>query len=471
MAIQKTQRGSLTVFSLVMITIGSVDSIRNLPTTALFGSSLIFFFLLAAIFFLIPCGLVSAELAAGYPEQGGVYVWVKKAFGQPWGFLAIWFQWIENVFWYPTILSFTAATIGYVIAPQLAQNKIFLISVILIAFWGATLINLRGMKSSARFSNFCAVAGLLVPMTVIIALGISWVATGHHLQVNLSPHSLIPNFHESTMWVSLTGIILSFCGIEIATVHAQDVKDPQRGFPKALMFSTFFILITLILGALAIAVVIPAGKISLVSGIMQAFSIFFAAYHLEWLLPIMALSLVIGSMGGVSNWIIAPTKGLLVAAKDGNLPEHFAAENRHGAPQRLLIYQAIIVTLLTSVFLLMPSVNGSYWLLTALAAQLYMLMYLLMFAAGIWLRFKDPEHARPFKVAGGKLGMCIIGGMGMLGSLITVIVGFIPPSNIKVGGTAHYETLLIFGLAIMTLPPILMYMRQKHCGELALPST
>src|SRR6516164_3994438 len=102
---------ALSLLSLVMITVGSVDSIRNLPATALFGSSLIFFFILGAIFFLIPTALVSAELSSAWAKQGGIYVWVKEAFGEKCGFLAIWFQWIENVIWYPTILSFVAGTV------------------------------------------------------------------------------------------------------------------------------------------------------------------------------------------------------------------------------------------------------------------------------------------------------------------------------------------------------------------------
>ena len=118
----KEKATSLTLFSLVMITIGSVDSIRNLPATALFGSSLIFFFCLAAICFLIPCALVSAELASSWAKQGGVYIWVKEAFGQRFGFLAIWFQWIENVIWYPTILAFVAGTLGYLISPDLGHH-------------------------------------------------------------------------------------------------------------------------------------------------------------------------------------------------------------------------------------------------------------------------------------------------------------------------------------------------------------
>ncbi|NDA63836.1 MAG: amino acid permease, partial [Chitinophagia bacterium] len=108
----------LSAFSLTMITVGSVDSIRNLPTTAIFGAQLVAFFIFGALFFLLPTALVSAELAAGLPREGGIYVWVRRAFGKRMGFLAIWLQWAENVIWYPTLLSFLAATFGYLIAPD-----------------------------------------------------------------------------------------------------------------------------------------------------------------------------------------------------------------------------------------------------------------------------------------------------------------------------------------------------------------
>lgn len=457
-----TSRPSLSTFALVMITVGSVDSIRNLPATALFGSSLIFFFVLAAIGFLIPCALVSGELSSTYNEQGGVYLWVKRAFGPRTGFLAIWFQWIENVIWYPTILSFVAGTIGYLIAPTLAANKFFLIAVILSAFWGATVINLFGMKSSVRFSNFCGVAGLLLPMSLIIGLGAAWLAIGKPLNVDLAPAHLIPNFHQTTLWVSLTSIMLSFCGMEIATVHASDVRDPQRAFPRAILYSCLIILITLVLGALSIAFVLPANHISLVAGIMQAYSAFFAAYHLQWLLPIAGLMLVIGALGGVSNWIIAPTRGLMVAAQDGHLPPVIQQQNKHGAPKNLLVIQSCIVTLLCGAFLMMPSVNGSYWLLNALAAQLYMLMYILMFAACIRLRMIDQQRPRGFRIPGGLLGVGLVCGIGILSCIITLVVGFIPPANIRVGSTEHYVVMISIGLFLMSMPPFLASIFRKN---------
>lgn len=444
---------ALSIFSLTMITVGSVDSIRNLPATALFGSQLLSFFILGALFFLIPTALVSAELSSGWPIEGGIYIWVREAFGKKMGFLAIWLQWIENVIWYPTILSFVGGTIGYLINPELVKNPYFLWCVIVVAFWGATIVNLSGMRSSALFADLCALFGLLLPMGLIISLGFAWVFGGNPLHIDFSLQSMLPRLGDPSMWVSLTAIIMSYCGIEIATVHANDVKNPQRAFPLALVYSVSIILVTLALGSLAIAVVLPQSEINLVAGIMQAFDAFFARYHLGWCIPFVAIMLVLGGLGGVSNWIIAPTKGLLIAAQDGNLPPFFQRVNRHEAPAVMLIGQAIIVTLLSTLFLFMPSVNGSYWFLTALAAQLYMLMYFMMFITAIVLRIKQPKKSRRFRIPGGLPGLLLVCIIGIVGVLITFGVSFMPPTGINVGDIWHYEITLVGGLILMCLPP------------------
>lgn len=458
-----SNKHALTIFSLTMITVGSVDSIRNLPATALFGSQLIFFFSLGALFFLIPTALASAELSSSCVRQGGIYDWVKEAFGKKIGFLAIWLQWIENVIWYPTILSFVAGTIGYFIKPSMASNPYFLWTIVVSSFWAATFINLQGMRASALFSNVCAISGLLLPMALIIGSGLIWIIGGNPLQIHFDLQNIIPQWHDKSIWVSLTAIMMSFCGIEIATVHANDVANPQQAFPRALTYSVLIILSTLILGSLAIAVVLPQQDINLVAGIMQAFDAFFTRYHLHWFMPIIALMLVMGGLGGVSNWIIAPTKGLLVAAQDGNLPKIFQRRNAQGAPKVMLIAQALVVSLLSSLFLFMPSVNGSYWLLTALAAQLYMLMYMLMFAAVIKLRFSLPYNPKAFRIPGGTLGVIAVAGIGMVGTLTTLIVSFIPPQGINVGSIGRYETLLIVGLIVMCLPPFISsWLQNRH---------
>jgi amino acid transporter len=163
---------NIGLFAVILLIIGAIDNIRNLPATALFGSALIFFFIFSAFTFLFPTALVSAELSARFPKQGGLYHWTKNAFGDKAAFFAVWLQWINTMVWYPTILSFIAGTATYLLDPKLAQNKFYLASIILSTFWFLTLVNLRGIKTSAKFNNICIGIGMVLPMILIIVLGL-----------------------------------------------------------------------------------------------------------------------------------------------------------------------------------------------------------------------------------------------------------------------------------------------------------
>lgn len=450
-------RKTISTFALIMLITVAIDNIRNLPTMALFGSSLIFFFIVSAITFLIPAALVSAELSSSWTEESGIYPWTRLAFGENWGFLAIWLQWINTMVWYPTILSFIAATATYLFAPALAQNKAYLVLMILGIFWLLTWLNLKGVHFSARFASWCAVFGMLIPMTLVIILGVIWIATNHPIQIQFNAASLLPHDLHEGSWISLTAIMTAFLGMELASVHVNEVKNPQKMFPKALFISVMIILITSIAGSLAIAFVIPAKQISLVSGIIQEFDILFGAFGIHWILPLMVVMIIAGCLGGMINWIISPAKGLLQAAQHGFLPSFFRKENKHGVASNLLITQAILVTLICSAFLLVPSVNGSYWLLTDLSTELYMIMYVLMFIAAFVLKTKYADRPRAFTIPGGKLGYWITCVLGLIGSVVTLVVGFFPPDNIDVGGRLHYEIVFTSGVIVMIVPVVFFY--------------
>ena len=141
------------------------------------------------------------------------------------GFVAIWLQWIENVFWYPTILSFIGATIAFIINPELANNKYYILAVILIVFWGCTFINLFGMKSSGLISSIGAIIGTLVPGALIILLGIIWLVTGKQSQISFSARNLFPDMSSIRNLVLMTGILLGLGGMEMSAVHAREVKN------------------------------------------------------------------------------------------------------------------------------------------------------------------------------------------------------------------------------------------------------
>lgn len=454
----------LSTFALTLLITGAIDSIRNLPASALFGSTLVFFFVFAAIAFLLPTALVSAELAANV-DDGGIYQWTRRAFGERIGFLAVWLQWINNIFWFPTILSFIAGTAAYLINPALAQNQYYLVSVILTVFWGLTLINLKGVHASSKFTSFCAVTGLIIPMALIIILLGSWLALGKPLQIQLTTATIFPHWGSMDNWVALTAIMLGFAGMELATVHVKDVHHPQRAFPRALAFSTLIILLTMMLGSLAIAFVVPHDQINLVNGTIQTFSYFLNAYHLEWLTPVLTLLLAIGSLGGIVSWVISPIKGLAEAAEHGFLPPFFQRQNKHGVPQNLLITQAVLVSIVCLAFLFLPSINGSYWLLTSLTTQLYMFMYVLMFLAALRLRKHMSMQSDRFRIPGGRLGSGFVCALGLLGCTITLLIGFVPPANINIGSPTYYEVLFCSGLLAMLLPILFFYRYQTRQAQ------
>lgn len=450
-------RQSIGTVALVLLITGAIDSIRNLPTTALFGSSLIFYFIIAAIMFLIPASLVSADLASTFTERSGVFAWVSYALGKPVGVIAIWLQWINTMVWYPTILSFIGGTATYLIDPSLAQNKFYLISVILIVFWSVTLINLKGLYVSTRFTSFCTVVGIIIPILFIIGLGAAWMVMQNPLQIKLGWSHFLPQWHQKQDWVALTAIMTAFLGMELATVHVNDVHEPQKTFPKALFVSVVLILATMIAGSLSIAIVLPHDTIDLVDGVMQAFAHFLSAYHLRFLTPVLTIMILVGSLGGMVNWIISPAKGLLHAGQEGYLPQWLSRENERGVASRVLILQAIIVSLICLAFLLMPSVNGVYWLLTDLSTEVYIMMYVLMFIAAIVLKWCHYMPASGFAIPGGRLGMLVTCLLGLLGCGTTLIVGFFPPKGIDVGSTLYYVGIFSTGITIMLAPVLLLF--------------
>lgn len=451
----------LSVFTLAMINVAAIGSVKNWPFISEYGLSALFYLILASLIFFFPISLVSAELATGWPHKGGVYLWVKEAFGPKWGFLAIWLQWIENVAWYPTVLSFAASTIAYIFDPALANSTIFTICVVLILFWGATIANSYGMKASGWISNLGAICGSFIPGAIIIALGIFWVAEGSPLEISFTAKSLIPDFSLENMAI-FCGIMLAFCGMEMSSVHALDVNNPRRDYPKAILLSATLILGLSILGVLSISIVVPQKQISLTAGTMQAFTVFLSRYNLKWFIPVIAGLMAIGLFGSVGTWIIGPVKGLLAAGQEGHLPPVLQKTNKHQVPVSLLLFQGIIATVLTLMFLLMPSVSSAFWILTVLVAQLYLLMYVLVFAAGIKLRYSHPKTERPYRVPGGKAGMWVICTIGIIGSIFAIIIGYLPPAQFKVGNTLFYSGFLIAATVISCVIPFALLPFKKE---------
>ncbi len=450
-----TLKKTLGVFRLAMINVIAIDSLRSLPAGAQFGFSLVFFYILAALVFFIPTALVTAELATAWPNTGGVYIWTRTAFGRHWGLMTIWLQWIYNVIWYPTILSFIAATLAYLIDPNLAHDKTYVIIVVVVVWWLATWVNCLGLKISSSISIIGAIAGTLIPMIVITGLGVAWFMLGKHSEVTFSVRTFFPDLTSINNLAFLTTVVFGLVGLEMSAVHAGDVKNPERNYPRALLWSVLLILGTLILASLAIAVVIPANKLSVLSGLTDAYELFFRTYHLSVFIPVIIMLIVLGSFSMVSAWVIGPTRGLMIALQENEIGARWQKVNKHGMPSRLLILQGLIVTILASLFIFMPTVSSAYWILSTMTAQLALLFYIFMFAAAICLRYKQSEKVRAFRIPGGNAGMWIVAGLGILSCVATFAFGFFPPPGVQIGSVLRFELILIGGIALFCLLPLL----------------
>lgn len=455
-----SSRGKISFFSLILLIISAIDSNRNLPSSAIFGSPLIFFFLFAAVFFLFPSALVAAELSAAFPEEGGIYHWVRAAFGEKMGMLAIWLQWINTVVWYPTILSFIAGTLTYLFDPALMDNKAYIICAVASIFWALTLLNLFGIKISARINTIFAILGTIFPMLLLILLGAVWIFMGHPFQIPITFDAIFPSLTKVDTWTALEAVMGAFLGMELSGVHVNNVDHPQKTFPKALLLASVYILFTMLFGSFTIAIVLPASQINLAGGLMQVFDDFFRVFYLERLVPVMSLLIVVGSIGGMINWLISPAKGLLHASQYGFLPPFFTKANAYGVAGRILVSQAVLVTIFCSAILLLPSVNAFYWFLTALSNSLYMSMYILMFLSVFRLRSKF--RGRVFKIPGGIWGLSIVCVLGLIGSALTILFGFIPPDKVDIGSALRYTSMIAIGNFVLIFPVIFFFIYKKR---------
>lgn len=450
-------RQQLSVFVLAMMNVAIIMNLRGLPLMAKEGLPMIFFLLFATFIFLIPTSLVSAELATGWPVGGGVYRWVKEAFGERIGFMAIWIQWIQNLIWYPTILAFAAGALSFLfLDPALAGNKLFNVGVILFIYWGATLMNFRGMKTSGWLTTAGVIGGTILPAVLIILLGLVWWGKGNPLEFMKTSHSIFPDFSNFGNISFLAGVVLLFAGMEVSAVHALEVNNPKKNYPKAIFLAAAIIIVIFTLSALSIAAVIPDKSISLTIGIMQGFKDLLRLYGMDWLLPVIGALISFGAIGAVTAWIVGPSKGLLETAKEGHLPPFFARTNANGMPTHILFAQGIIVTAVTLVYLLMPNVSSAFFLLTALTAILYLIMYIILFVTAIRLRYSQPEVQRTYTVPGGNLGMWLVAGIGILGAIFAITVGFFPPAQLTVGSPAFYVIFLVAGTVLFAAAPLII---------------
>lgn len=218
----------LSVLTLAMINVAAVSSVRNWPTIAEYGFASLFFFGLAAILFFIPVSMVAAELATGWPKTGGVFVWVKEAFGHRTGFLAIWLLWAENLVYYPALISFIAGTVSYLINPSLCHSTLYILAFVVSVFWATTLANLFGMRTSGWISSFGVILGTIIPGILILSLGVAWYCMGHPLQIDFTWNSFLPDMSTAGELALFLGFWFLFAALKCQASMQTSLKIHKK---------------------------------------------------------------------------------------------------------------------------------------------------------------------------------------------------------------------------------------------------
>lgn len=456
----------LSVTTLAIMNITAVVSLRGLPSEAIYGLSSAFYYLFAAVVFLIPTAMVAAELAAMFSDkQGGVFRWVGEAFGPRTGFLAIWLQWIESTIWYPTVLTFGAVSLAYIGIDSsadavLASNKIFTLVTVLAIYWIATFIAMKGIGWVGKISKWGGLVGTIIPAGLLILLGIIYLASGGVNHMDMT-QGFFPDLTSLDNIVLASSIFLFYAGMEMMGVHVMDVDNPSKNYPKAIIIGSMATVCIFILGTFALGVIIPAKDINLTQSLLIGFDNFFRYLHISWAGPIIAVALMFGVFASVLTWVAGPSKGIFTVGKAGYLPPFFQKSNKNGVQSNILLLQGGIVTLLSLLFVVMPSVQSFYQILSQLTILLYLIMYMLMFAAAIVLRYKMKDAPRPFRLGKGNMLMWVMGAMGFIGSLAAFVLSFIPPGQINIGNKVVWYSVLVAGCIIMVVIPLLIYAMRK----------
>lgn len=458
-------RKYLSWTTVCFMTVACVASIRNTPSMAMYGWASILMYIIPAILFLIPTALVAAELASGW--EGGVYKWVEQGIGPRSGFLAIWNQYALTLTYYPTLLASVAATLAFVISPDLASNGIFTAIVILVVYWIATWVSFKGLKTSAKLSSGGMVIGTLIPGITLVVLGVIYLINGAPNQA--AGTGLLPPFTGLASIVLIVNNFLSYAGMEVNAVHVNEMEHPSKDFPKAMFVASGMAVAIFVLPALAISFVVPAKQLSLTAGVMQAFQQFFNYFHIGFLTPVFAVMIVCAMVGGMMGWLAGPSKGLLMVGREqGYLPPVLQKTNKNGIQSGILFAQGILVSIIALLYAFIPSINSAYWILSAMTTQIYLIMYILMFIAVIRLRKVQPDHERGYRVP----GLLLVAGVGLVTSVVVFLIGLVPPSQFGSGSPVSYVLLLLGGTLVIGIgvPALFMALRKPEWKRGVVPA-
>jgi glutamate:GABA antiporter len=448
-------RKEMGFWDVLFFNIATVLGPRWIAAAAHNGTSSVTLWLIAAVFFFVPTAMVINELSSRFPEEGGLYVWAREAFGDFHGFVAGWNYWIYTVFYFPGLLLASAAMSAYIIGEgggALAQDRAFLLLVSLALLLVAVILNIIGLNVGKWLQNAGGVF-TYVPLMMLVAIaGIVWLRHG-----SVSPFTranILPIWSWDTVnfW---SQIAFAFTGLELVSAMSAEVRHPRRTLPRALFAAGALIALMYIAGTIAVLVLVPAQDVAPTSGVFHAITAGAIALKLGFVGILAAILATAGNAGGVGSTVAGIARVPFVVGIDQYLPKAFGKIHpRWKTPYISITVQAVASGAILLLSQISETTRGAYQGLVDVAIILYFIPFLYMFAAAIKLAGRKDRSENPHAVLipGGKPGVWIASGTAFAVTLLSIFVSVLPPGDaanrglflIKVVGS----TLVAMGLGL-----------------------
>lgn len=392
------------LWDLVFMNVSALFGIRWIAksTASSFGLGLgaIPIWIVFAFIFFVPSALICAELAATYPRDGGLYEWVKEAYGEKWGFMVSWLNWTAKIFWYSSFLTFLTVNISYILGrPELATSKLFVLIASLVLFWILSLISTRGMALGKVFTSAGAL-GSTVPAILLISMAfISVFIFGNRPASTYTMATLTPKLSADS-FASISSIMFALAGAEISANFVTEVEDVKKTFPRATIIAAALVGGLYVLGSIAITMVLPSDKITASQGILEALSAVAGDLGIgPWFIRIVAFGIALSVIGTIIIYIASPIKMLFGSVQKGIFSGRLTKVNDRNIPVNAVILQAVIVSIILLGTNLLPSVDAIYNVLLTMTALTALFPYVLLFAAYIKLRKTRLGEIRPYEMS------------------------------------------------------------------------
>jgi amino acid transporter len=447
-------------WDVLLFCIATVLGPRWIAAAARNGQSSISLWILAALLFFVPTAFIVVELSTRFPEEGGLYVWTKMAFGDFHGFVAGWTYWIYTVFYFPGLLLASAAMSAYVGGAGtawMAQNRAFLLGSSFVLLIVAVWLNIIGLQIGKWLQNAGGV-GTYLPLMMIVGVAL-FLWSRHGSVTHFTWAATLPHWDWDTVnfWPQLA---FAFAGLELVSAMSEEVKNPQRTFPRAIFASGALIALMYIAGTVAVLIMLPSETVDPKSGVFQAITEGSAILRMSAVGVIAALLVTVGNAGGVGSTVAGVARIPFIVGIDRYLPAAFGKIHpKWRTPYISILVQAII----SGVILLLAQVNenmrGAYQILVDAATILYFIPFIYMYAAAIKLytRGDRSENRSAFVIPGGRFGVCLAAGLGLFVVIIGIVLSFIPPGDTS--NKILFETKLVAGTVLSVLLGLILYYR------------